>query len=480
MHQSQYAIAAMVCGCSKRRLAMNSSTIRRIGWACPFLCAIVVGLQAQAQECGDANLIPPANMLDAGDQYGWSIAIDGSVAVVGARLDDDNGFEAGAAYVFRFDGVSWQFEQKLTAILGESFDLFGSDVDVSGDLVVVGAWQNPSTGSGAAYVFRYNNATTLWEQEQKLTAGPAAMNDDFGWSVGIDGDLIAVGARGDDEAALDAGAIHVFRYDSGLDQWVASNKLTTIGAAAGAFVGWTVEVDGEFIVTGCPFETFVSADAGLVHVFNYDDFTKNWNQYFIEAEDPDGDVAGDLFGWSIALDGLQLAVGAPQDDEFGIRAGAVFVYERGPSSNTFSLITKVAAPDAQTENTFGQAIALNDGLLCVAAKKPPTDASTYLYHFEGDVCSTIPRLYDQWDDNGVQNNASTDIAMAAGFGFVLNTYTAFGAGDGIARYSQHGPVLTFPPQTDPDPEWYFGVDHGGQGHECQEEIFSGRDREQAA
>ena len=108
----------------------------------------------------------PANEL-----FGRAVAISGDVVIVGVPTTVDQG-GTGAAYVFRFDGSSWLEEQKLTAFDPDPIDRFGHSVSVSGDTIIVGATEQASpasaSGSGAAYVFRFDG--TSWLDEQKLTA----------------------------------------------------------------------------------------------------------------------------------------------------------------------------------------------------------------------------------------------------------------------------------------------------------------------
>ena len=91
----------------------------------------------------------------AGDQFGFSVAVDGDTVVVGARLDDDVASDSGSAYVFVRSGTSWSEQAELKASDAEIGDLFGESVAVDGNTVVVGAGQDASgSKSGSAYVFR--------------------------------------------------------------------------------------------------------------------------------------------------------------------------------------------------------------------------------------------------------------------------------------------------------------------------------------
>src|SRR5688500_1184741 len=101
----------------------------------------------------------------ADDRFGKSTHEEGYVVVVSAPFDDDLGFNAGSAYVFRRTPDGW-LEQKLRAADGQAFDEFGHGVAVEGDLLVVGSPGGDSenaTSSGAAYIFRWDGAQ--WNQE---------------------------------------------------------------------------------------------------------------------------------------------------------------------------------------------------------------------------------------------------------------------------------------------------------------------------
>jgi hypothetical protein len=147
----------------------------------------------------------------ANDKFGISVALSGDTAVVGA-YDDDHavGFNQGSAYVFTRSGIVWTQQQKLTASDPAESDSFGWSVALSGDTAVVGARNDdsPLSDAGSAYVF--TRSGIVWTQAIKLTASDAAASDQFGWSVAISGDTAVVGARADDSPLSDAGSAYVF------------------------------------------------------------------------------------------------------------------------------------------------------------------------------------------------------------------------------------------------------------------------------
>ena len=136
-----------------------------------------------------------------GDQFGYSAAISGSTAVVGAYAKNSS---TGAAYVFVHSGTGWSQQAKLTAPDGAAGDQFGYSAAISGTTAVVGA-PGKNSFTGAAYVFVRSG--TAWSQQAELTASDAAVNDEFGWSVAISGTTAVLSAP---LTNSEAGAAYVF------------------------------------------------------------------------------------------------------------------------------------------------------------------------------------------------------------------------------------------------------------------------------
>ncbi len=182
----------------------------------------------------------------AGDHLGFSVAASGGVAVVGANSAGNNGSPSGAAYVFRHDGSAWVQEQKLLASDGAAFDFFGWSVAVSGDVAVVGAFLHDDNAedSGSAYVFRHNGSA--WVQEQKLLPSDGATDDEFGISVAVSGDIV-VGAPWDDDNGMNSGSAYLYSSPGapGSDACQDATLITTNSYAPVSYstVNTTVEPD---------------------------------------------------------------------------------------------------------------------------------------------------------------------------------------------------------------------------------------------
>ncbi len=267
-----------------------------------------------------------------GDQFGQSVSIWGDTATVGARYNDENGDAAGAAYMFHFDGQAWEEEGKLTPSDAAAHDVFGTSVATSGNITVVGAPSNddvcPSDvfcDSGSAYVFRYSGIT--WAQDAKLTASDAREGDGFGRSVAlaVAGDRIVVGTPGADVSASDSGAAYVFRFDG--NAWVEEARLAPEDAERWDSFGTSVSVSKDTVLVGSP----GADDAGSAYAFRFDGST--WIQS--AKVTPLGGAPGDSFGGSVSLHDDTVVIGASADDGAcpGLsqcNSGMVYVYELAP------------------------------------------------------------------------------------------------------------------------------------------------------
>ena len=101
---------------------------------------------------------------ESGDFFGFAVDIDGNTALIGAALEDipgGGGFNAGAAYVFTFDGTSWIEIQKLTASDRAANNFFGSAVALDGTRALIGA-SAIGVIKGAVHVFDFDG--TSWTE----------------------------------------------------------------------------------------------------------------------------------------------------------------------------------------------------------------------------------------------------------------------------------------------------------------------------
>lgn len=197
---------------------------------------------------------------DRGDWFGWEVALLGDVAIVGAPWHDQPSDDAGAAYVFRFNGVTWTETQKLTARNATSGAHFGLSMAISANTLMIGTF---ASGAGAAYVFE--DLPGGWVQQQSLRARESQPGDRFG-TVSLSNDIAVIGARGSQEAR---GMAYVYRRVG--SQWVEGPRLMASDRQPGDEFGEAVAVSGDVAMVGSPDADNGLQDAGSVYSYTLKD-----------------------------------------------------------------------------------------------------------------------------------------------------------------------------------------------------------------
>jgi hypothetical protein len=352
--------------------------------------------------------------------FGWTVAIDGDTIVVGAPSTDVN---RGAAFVYRRNeggADSWGQIAEITATGGVATDFFGGSAAIDRDTIAIGA-SGKDSGCGAAYLYGRNvGGADGWGQTAVVTASDRVPNDEFGTSVDIDGDTLAVGVPYDDDLGSSSGSVRIFRRnEGGADSWGETAKLLASDGAATDFLGtaaavddgtmvagasgvgadegagyvftriggawyeesepspddaqmgdWyarSVDVEGDVLVGGAPYEDSQGANAGSAYIFERNrDGASAWGQTaHISASDS---ANSDHFGWSVAIDGDTVAVGAEQGDGAVADSGAVYIFERNAGgADAWGSTRKITATDGAGGDMFGASVAMDGGILVVGA-----------------------------------------------------------------------------------------------------------------
>ena len=187
-------------------------------------------LRTGSQWTQQAKLIPPNGASFA--RFGWSVAISGDVAVIGAPFGGD---QRGVAYIYAFDNGQWNLQAQLTGVAAN--DRFGYSVGVSADAAIIGSYPvGAGRTQGFAYVSTRSGAT--WSAGVPLTATDQTAGTIFGFSVALSGNTAVVGAAGRD------GAAHVF-VQSGTTWSQQGPKLTRPGAVDNDFFGGSIALSGD-------------------------------------------------------------------------------------------------------------------------------------------------------------------------------------------------------------------------------------------
>lgn len=345
------------------------------------------------------NVVHPVEQVasdgEVGDEFGYSVAMDGNYAIIGAPFDNIGANSGqGSAYIFFFNGSAWVEQAKLTAAAGAANDNFGFSVAISGDYAIVGAPRDnvgANTDQGSAYIFIRSG--TNWTQQSNFSGISATTDDRFGSSVSIDGIYSAIGAPNDNVgASANQGTAYVF-IRSGVN-WAQQDYVTLPSGAANDEFGTSVSISGIFLVAGAPNDEQPGGNnEGSAHVFQR--IGTNWSHMqeilFIG-------VANIHFGYAVSVSGNNMAVGAPGDfSTYGY--GQSYRYN-GSTWVTSNLNWLNTMPGVNTEfgDQFGLSVAVGGNNLIAGAPRNDTlgtqSGKSFLYQTNGTEFFYIREVID--------------------------------------------------------------------------------------
>jgi hypothetical protein len=307
-------------------------------------------------------------------QFGQTVAISGDTLIVGSHLEDTGASNSGAVYVFTRSSNVWTEQTILKASNPGDGDNFGYSVDIDGNYIVVGAYtedgddNNTQDDAGAAYVF--TGSGNNWSEQAYLQASNIGSSDNFGISVAIANDTLVVGASSENGADNglqdDVGAAYVF-VRSG-SNWSQQDFLGASNAQAKDNFGISVDISGNTIVVGAYLEDGLDNgsqdNSGAAYVFtrtgviwSEQERLKSFN---VDAED--------LFGNAVGIDGDKIIVGAlfeDGDNNATANSGAAYLFTR--SNNTWAQQSYIKAANADNQDELGHGVALSGDTIIVTA-----------------------------------------------------------------------------------------------------------------
>ena len=361
------------------------------------------------------KLLPNAGEGAAMDNMGYSVAVSGDTAVVGAYLNDEGvATDAGSAYVFvRGVGTTWTRQQRLIAAVPTTNDNFGFSVAISGDTLAIGAPFDD--GQGAVYV--YTRTSGVWSLQQRVVSTDIAAGDNFGWSVAMDANTLVVGANidsiGSSASQLNTGSTYVFTRTSGT--WSQQQRVQAADAETGDQFGASVSVSGEQLIVGAPKDNNAfGTQAGGAYI--YTRTAGVWSQQTKLL--PQTADASDEFGTSVSMSGTSVVVGQPFNNGVaGSNSGRASVFLQ--ASGVWSLQANLIAADAAPDDFFGHAVAISGDLVVVGAYVDDiadvvNSGSAYVFRRNGALWTQL--------DKYIASDAAVNDSF--GFGVALNGGTA--------------------------------------------------------
>jgi hypothetical protein len=417
-----------------------------------FVGFVLAGCQAKDEQVveGTFRSLLKLSASDAadGDNFGYSVALDGSFALAGAPGVDGAGTDRGAAYLFlksQGGADGWGVVKTLKAQDEGDGDFFGVSVDISGDYAVIGAGGENGSGTnqGAAYIFyRNQGGADNWGQVKKIVASDKADDDGFGYSVSIDGETVIVGAEGEDGTGTDRGAAYVFSKDQGgTDNWGQIAKIVSGDPNDVDQFGHSVTLKGDLVLVGSPGEDGAGTDRGAAYLFSRDlGGTDAWG--LVKRIVPSDETDNSWFGNSVAIDGALALIGSGWQDGGGNNRGAAYIFSQSQGgADNWGQIKKLTASDAHDSDMFGYSVSLDgtSALVCAGWAKGGGTERGQAYLYLKDEGGT-----DNWGE--AQRLRASDGANEDWFGFssvLLGSYILVGAVGEDGSGSQRGAAYLF-------------------------------------
>ena len=268
---------------------------------------IVVGTKLTASDAEELN------------EFGGSVSISGTTAIVGAIGTDTLGGSSGTAYLFDLSNPDEITETKLYSPYPESSNLFGSAVGVSGTAAIVGEVRGTGGNgdrSGVAYLFPIPSNSQ--DEVRTLKSSDAEENDLFGTSIGISGTYAIVGARGDEDYT---GAAYLYDF-SDLDNIKETQLVASDGQESDQF-GVSVAISGTTAIAGAYASDAHGKSSGAVYIYDFSD-----PEEIIETKlTPSDAVEGDGFGVSVAVSGTMALVATRLRANESIVSGSLYLFD---------------------------------------------------------------------------------------------------------------------------------------------------------
>lgn len=281
---------------------------------------------AHAQDCRALMPRPTLHALggDRQDRFGNDVAVDGGMALIGAPYAG-----AGLGYILeRTASGAWFETARLTVPSPGVSDAIGSTVSLRGDVAVLSAPHDRqfAVNSGAAHVF-HRGPGGAWSYAAKLTSPDPGLAELFGdYGAVTDGRSIIVASRDDDDFSRQSGSASIFELREGA--WVHAAQLYDIDPRTDEYFGSGVGIDGDTAIVGCVYD--LTGGPAMMQCGSASIYRRVSGVWAFEQKLTALDRhLWQNFGWSVAISGDAVVIGAQRDEQLGTVAGAVYIFRRG-------------------------------------------------------------------------------------------------------------------------------------------------------
>jgi hypothetical protein len=327
------------------------------------------------------------------DDFGNSVSISGSFAIIGSLENSEFVSDGGAAYIYE--------DPQVTLRLAQEFEVDGQYVPSKASVYLkkIGNNENNywSIYNTSKTVIDATNFSTIdkatdspgishnFEEIKKLIASDAEDDDELGWAVSVDGDYAVVGAYKEDGGGTDRGAAYVYYKDEGgADNWGQIKKLVASSKGDNYQFGRSVSIKGDYIFVGSPLDSSIGALEGSVYIFNKDcGGFSNWGEtQKITASDAEVNGA---FGWSVSVGEDYAVIGSLLKNNGGSFRGEAYIFFKDESnpSNEWQELKSLTPSDSEDGDSFGGSVFIDGDYIIVGSPGKDNEGSNqgaaYLY-----------------------------------------------------------------------------------------------------
>jgi hypothetical protein len=353
---------------------------------------------AQVPDCRPTQRLADS-LAQPYDAAGYAVAASGGVALVAVRGADNGAANAGKVCVFQRNASGWAQVASVAEAIPAANAQFGRSLAMSAGHAVVTAFAANSTGRALAFP----RTGAAFGTATPLASPNSVANDRFGEAASVDADWIAVSAP--DRAGH--GAVDIFTRNG--SSWAFHSTIEPPSPSAGMGFGIAISLRGSVLCVGAPGDAANGAEAGAVLVYRLEQSGWTFSQ---ALRAPDG-AAGDLFGTSVAFDGPTMVVGAYRDDASTVDSGSAYVFRS--TGGTWEYAQKLFPETTVRDADFGFSVAIAGSRIAVGAPSAVAAGgvragTTYMYTDNG---TTVTPLLRAGSPSSGGTFAGTDVALSA-------------------------------------------------------------------
>lgn len=348
-----------------------------------------------------------------GENLGFSIESSGLGFIAGARFDNTAGVQSGVSYFLPINAPTWPEAVALLPPDGPAVDIFGSRVSIYGNYALIGALGHDGNGStsGAAYIYEF--VDEQWVEVAKLTPSDGASNDSFGSSVSLLGTRALIGASYSEVDSIRTGSVYIFEYDG--VSWVETQKLYPQDVRSSARYGVSVAQDSERIMVGADQYSNDLINSGAVYFYEYDG--SQWSQ--TERILPTDRTANAGFGNAISFESNFALIGASREEvSVSFDVGSVYVFEY--KNGMWQQVDRLLSDELRDDLNFGAAVDLYDGYALIGAPGEyfgfQRSGAAYTYKYNGSNWLFVEKQFSPTPT--IHGGYGVSVSLSDGFALV--------------------------------------------------------------